>query len=343
MANTDTSHGWEQARRIADLVNPVPSSITTCVRFLKSDAEGGLDQCSKTSTFGLLRFLKSPSFKSPLYYAALTYRKKSVEQHSLLTDRDLINVFKPAELMILTPLIYLYRKIRRGCDSQEFTLLDGPLQRATDLGGIVGQVIPGIGFGPGVLAGAIRYLGLSMLLGIDKPNFMKYRRKLKLDGTAFDVNEEVSLWGTTHVQIASLLTQPIGLGQAYGDGIARGLLPALSIDQSLPPLALAFQAACIWTESLMHTSKVPQMMMKAEHYPSQADLQDMLERAETIYNEGSPYEWLHRGKDDIGREKTPALYSASETAKESGLESTGDSAAEDLIDQINPEDLEKLE
>jgi hypothetical protein len=332
-----SAESWEEARAVAALIKEVPNSFSTCIRFLRADFEQKQPDLSKGSKFYLLRLLKSQSVSAPLYFAALTYRPEIFQSHGSSIE-GILKTFKPEEIASLLSLVYLYRAIRKGCDPEEWKFIDEAVQLHTDLCGLIGDAIPSLGLANAVLVGGLRPLAQALFLGIDKPNFIKYRRAIKKAEVFSDMAEEMRLWRCTFGQVASILAQPIGLGIHVSEFLSRGFLPEGQSGE--PREAIGMRVTDQWLAALIKTGKEPQIAHRVEFFPHAKDVSILLERIAQIRQGGSVHQWLAKGKDSVSPETTPGLFLGSaKAAPEAALSET---APPDAV-EVSEEELKKLE
>lgn len=308
MTELGSTASWEEAKKIAALIGDVPPTFTTLVHFLRQDIAKNNGLLGPYSQYCLRRLLQAPGAKAPLYFAALTYVPQKVELYSRIESVTFTKFFTLEDLSLIVGLLYLYRRIRRGIDPNEWPALAKELMVRTDVGGLVGRAMPAIGIGAGLLVGASRHLGAAMFLGIDKAGFAKYRRRARAKGVALDVEDELATWGCTHVQIAAMLFQTMRLGVDIVDSLSRGL--TFKYSEYLDASVLRINLALLWIESMLATYAPPDIVHKGQFYPLAKELAYLSDSVKKIRKEGSPYHWFDRGHLDISAEKTPALYGA---------------------------------
>lgn len=306
MTPIETAESWSAAKETALTLGPPPSTFYTCVRFLRNDTEQNDGRISPVTKACLLRLLNSPSLQAPLYYAAITYRPNKLPSNTTLSLDTLIQVFRADEIANIISLLYVSRSLRRDCDAEEWKHWCSTVHPLADLGGFFGEMVPPVGMATGILAGCGRFLGSAMFLKVDKARYIKYRRNCKTKKLFYDLNEEMKLWGCTHVQISSVLLQSMGLGVEFPYALARALLPQTNKDE-LPSHIQAIKTASLWAESLSSTGKPPDIVHRAEFHPSESDLDRIVSIAQEIRDKGSKYEWLSKGKGDLGEGKTPSI------------------------------------
>ena len=337
-----TKESWEQAKQIVSVVGAMPGSLSSCIRLLRKDAEQSSNKLSPLSRYALRHLLRSPSVRACVYYYTLTSRVATVSDPRALSERDLLSLIPPGEMSVVLGLIYLFRKIRRGCDAEEFQAIAQRIYSHSGFGVWVGQAIEAIGPIFGLLSGSMRHLAGGLFLGIDKKNFIEYRRALKRSQRPFDMQEEMKLWGCTHAQVASLLSQSAGLGIGIGDALAWGFSAESANATSFQETnqAAAVRVAWSWIESLSTNGKPPDVVHSAQFYPLAQDLQQLLNQSQQAVRDGSPHAWLSRGRDDISRELTPGLF---EPAHAPLPEEMAHDVPKEVLQEITKEDLSEIE
>ena len=335
---------WEQARKYSSLVGNVSSLFSTAIRFLRKDAESPSKALSQTSKFCLQRLLNSDSFKAPVYYAALTFKPDAVKEATYLSPVGLASLFTPDELAHLIGSLYLYRRIQKGCDENEWSELSRNMHLHAELAGHVGVAMPNISLGWGMLLGSIRHLSCGLFLGVDQKKYVQYRRNQKIKKQTFDLTEEITTFGCSHLHIASLLVQSLGLGSAIPKAINTGLLTSTS-DDSVDADGYRMRIAWVWTEALKATGQPSNITHKGAYYPKKQELEVLLARAAQLKEEGSRWLFLKKGKEDISPEKTPCLFQAAGPgagAKPAAAEAV-EAVEKEVLDQFSTTSVESEE
>lgn len=299
---------WEEARKIAALVGQVPSSFTSAVHFLRKDCDSSTGMLSQGSRFSMGRLLKSPIFSAPLYFGAETFFENEAAQCDHIDINTFADMFGPDGLAVAVALLYLYRRVGKGCDEEEWKYLSQNIIIESELGAHLGRAIPNIGLPLGLLIGGMRHLATGMFLQVDQKNFVAYRRLRKDKPYNFDMQWELKTWGCNHAQIAAIILQTVGLGVNMTDALLGGLNPVELPFDLLDPGALRVKLISLWIPALRGTGVQPDMTHIGKYYPLKADLEKLINQTEAIRMGGSKYRWLDRGRDDVSPEKTPRLY-----------------------------------
>lgn len=298
-----SEESWQQAKQICAMIGLAPTSFSHAIRSLRKDAQSG-GKLSPVSRYYVAMLLRSRSVRVCLYHAALTFYPAILEEFPVIHPETFPEIFDAEELSALLGMVLLYKRVRKGCDTEKFEAFSGMIHALTDLGGFVGLAIPKVGVATGTFVGGIRHIAMAMFLGIDQDNFIKYRRKLKLEGRSYDLRREVELWGCNHIQIATLMLQLLGIGLAEAASLLKGLeiegLPERIVGE---PNEIGPQVALLWLESLYGTGEPPKITHLGGYYPMATELKTLITRTEELRDSGSKLRWLSKTKADM----TPEL------------------------------------
>lgn len=305
-SNSDRSspESWKIADNYARLIGDIPSSFSTTVRTLRQNHQDNIAKNTKglssSGRFMISRLVKSWGMKIPLYYMGMTLHSEALDAKPVLTDKDLLSVFSCDELSSVIGVVYLYKRAQKVLDGvEDWKFLAEELQKQMEIGAHVGLAITKVGAGDGLMLGAIRYIALSMILKHDPKGFKIYRRQLKAQGKAFDLDYEMTTWRCTHLQIASRLLQYLGYGIAAATGLSMGLDPVLSKGLELDEASYRWQVAGLWIESMRKTGKVPDITHKGAFYPLKNNLDRLLANSKKVNESVSAFNWIEKAKEDL--------------------------------------------
>ena len=299
---------WEVALNYSGLLGVVPSSFSSVIRSLLVDQNKNRATLCPSTRFMIERLAKSRSIKAAMYYGALTFQPLRVEDEPYISERALVNLYQPAELAIIVGISYLYKRARKLCDPGQFTMITNRFQECADLGAYVGYAIPNISPFVAIITGAMPMLGLAPFLFYDRRGFIDYTRHLKHTKATLDLEYELKRWSCTSIQIAAVMMQALGLGVSTATAFSTGLTGHSGQLINETPEAIKYQTAQVWIKSLEEGGGEPQIVHKAEFYPSKQALNTLLTRVSELREKGSPYCWLLRGSYDISPEQTPQLF-----------------------------------
>lgn len=303
----NTPKSWEVARAYADKIGEMPFAFTSSIRMLLVDAkESGVMTNANATQAALL--LNSPSLKAMFYFAAKTFSPDKVEETSYISKRKLAAFFTPFELASLLAMAFLFRRCRKRAKSDLFEESVFTIQRDVNLGAYVGQAIPHIGVGWGIMIGGIRHLAETAFLLHDADGFGKYVRHRNKAKVAFDIDFEVSRWGCTSLQVASVLLQSLGFGIEMSEGLIVGLDPRTPEEEIREDRFYRVKITRLWIDTLVETGDIPQITHRGNYYPLESNLAILLEKLQREPNPGSNQAWLTKSKSDITPDKVPSLY-----------------------------------
>lgn len=330
---------WEVAGKYAQQYGNMPSSFTSLIRSLRKDEQeqGGYTFASR---YQLKRLLRGDSFRSPMFFAAKTFRPELLKTNEVIGLDDIVNCFKPSEIDVILAVLYLYRRARKLCPSEEWNYLTEGFHLRLELGGFVGLAIPNtIGLATGLIAEAMGTLAAACFLMNDEKGFREYRRQLKINKQSADFSYQLSRWGCTQAQIGANLLIRLGFSSHLVDLWARGLSIILEpMERGEGHAAtIGIKVTHRWVDALLETGAEPDMAHNVKFYPEKADLNLLLERAHDLTSNSNTYNWLERTKNDISPTATPELFADanSETTQdghEEAHETASDLDGDTLID-----------
>ncbi|MBX7144968.1 MAG: hypothetical protein K1X79_10990 [Oligoflexia bacterium] len=297
---------WDAARYYAGAFGSVPNSFSTTIRSLISDHQANPNEYSNAGRFLAGRLVRSPSMQVRLQYAIATY-KPEVALAGEPSPAEYLKVLKPYDLAALFGTIYSYRKFRKRCDAQEFSILSKIIQEAADVGGLLGLAIPKIGFACGLLAGAFSIMSICPMMLQDIKAFKEYKRKTKPKGFRYNLQFELETFQTTHAHICSWIIPPLGYGVQLARPMTEGFLGELSGIAPVDAEAYKFYITMIWIESLLKTGNPPEIVHKGGYYPVKTDMDKLLAAVADIQGSGSKHSWLEKGKEDAGAQESEEI------------------------------------
>jgi hypothetical protein len=320
---------WAEARRITVLIDLAPGSIATCIRFLRKDIGNNKGVLSPVSRYCLRMLLKGANLRAALYYAALLLRPEKVSGNSKLTWDAYLEIFTLEELSYLIGVLFAFRRIKRGVSAEEFATHMKILHTFADIGALVGDAIPKIGMGRGLLLGSMRHLATAMFLGIDEKNFIKYRRALKLEDKFFDCESELAQWHCHHAHVGSYIIQLLGLGTDEATSFMQAASSETNPNAQFAPDIFRTRITFTWIEAFYNTGADPQIVHRGEYYPKAVDLQRITAAIATIRKDGSSL-WMTKNKGDL----PPEIMSRLELEEPAPAPPPGEEVPEDVAKQI---------
>ena len=302
-----TPESWEYARAFAGSLGSLPSSFTSVIRLLVSDFDKNPSTLSQYGSFFCTRLLKSPSVQAP-YFNAIRFLKPQLLQNpnQAFVAKDFLAAFGGYEHAVLLATIFLHRHCRSLCEP---TLLDDVthrLQRGLNLGWLIGNALPSLGPGAGLLLGGFRVLGFLPFIKHDSDGFTNYWSHLTSNALDLDPKYEFKQWQCNSLQVALMM------GQQLGFGIPRvvPLMKAITTNSVLitaEDAERAFRVIDIWMESVVKLHSAPVIPLPPKYYPNKAELDSLLKRsAEAL--EGGESDWLITTPADLSPETASQLF-----------------------------------
>jgi len=310
------AHSWTEAKNVVSVIGDVPRFFSSTIHYLKKDAREGHSKMSPLTETYVSQLLRSDSFKAAMYYAGTSYFPERIKDKPFRDPLNLARIYAPDELATIVSLLYLYRRIRKGCDPHLFSELSSEIVSDVDCGGILGRFLPKIGILTGLIVGGAPHLGRAMFLGVDKKNYLKYSEYLRKKKLTQLYSMEEQFWGCNQLQVSILLLQTLGFGHSIYKTLITGLscntLKEAEKDEELYRAKLAR----VWIDSLRDTTQPPQITHKGEFYPLAKDLHQMLELIGEATKRTDQQSWLNRGKKDLSPEQTPELFSPADVTEQ---------------------------
>ncbi|MCB0337805.1 MAG: hypothetical protein KDD62_15920, partial [Bdellovibrionales bacterium] len=222
---------------------------------------------------------------------------------------DLMKIFRPLELATIISSYIIGRKLKKRCDKKEWATISKRVAAHTEIGAFIGKYIDPIGPGVGMLAGAFRNLAWPAFAIDNLEEFQKYRRNLVTAKLLFNGKAETARWHCTCVDTGAAYLQKFGFGLSLSNGFLHGLQDRSSeLESDIAELDKAFYYAGMWLESMATEAKAPQQVADAAYKPNDEGLEELKSLAELINKDGSEFDWMSKGEDDISPKETPELF-----------------------------------
>lgn len=330
---TGEPDSWKIAKDQAQKLGKLPSSFTTIIRMLVNEHTSNKGVMSPSMKYQVARLLRTPSFKSMLYYASKALHPEKVETQKSLSIGDMIAPFAPFDIASIVACYALYRKLDKTISPTNLERIQKPMSTQSQIGAQVGLAIPKIGVGIGLICGTFRLLGLAMMMEANPKGYDQYLAELKKSGALYDFDLETKIFGCSSGQIASMLISILGCGADIGEGALLGLNPRSDI-KHLAKDSRNFQMkiTALWIDTVLKGQKNPLQTIPGEYYPLEAAWNVLSERAPGILG-GAPH-WLGKGKKDTSPELTPQLFQGAVTAGKQELEIPPELAEIFSLDEI---------
>ncbi len=345
-----TPESWEYARAFAGSLGSLPSSFTSVIRLLVTDFDKDPSSLSQYGSFFCTRLLRTPSVQAP-YFNAIRFLKPQLltNPSKAFTTKNFLGAFGGYEHAVFLATIFLHRHCRNLCNASLLQDVTHRLQRGLNLGWLIGNAIPSIGPGAGLLLGGFRVLGFLPFIKHDADGFSNYWSHLNSNGLDLDLNYEFQRWQCNSLQVALMM------GQQLGFGIPR-VVPLMKAITTTSPLLTAedaeraFRVIDVWMESIVKLHSAPAIPLPPKYYPNKSELDSLLKRSSDALD-GLESEWLTKVPADITPKTAPQLFvggrefrsAVNEGFPEEIANEVGDAAIDELSNKLLKEFLREDE
>ena len=318
------TEAWHRASEKVRAYLHFASSFTTTIRTLKINEEENLSQgldaysMNSASKFLVGRLLNAPSILAPFYFLSRTFKSDKMAGQDYYSRKNILSFYKLDEISAVLALTYVFHRLRRVCDPEEWGRYSRYIHEGTEIGCHIGQNFTDIGLANGLLYNGMRYLSQAIFLKTDIKLFKNYRRDVKIKKRMFDLKMEQDIFGFTHVDVGSILLQSLGFGVEAATSFRKALttLPTKELDKPTNSVRIVL----LWTEALHSGSKPPAIRGEDKFFTSDEVIDRIVSSTEKVIDSGSEHEWLAKGRTAISRKLTPELYPAKTEAQKSGKE-----------------------
>lgn len=294
---------WIKAKRLASLLGPVPSSVGNVVKSLWRDhlvcMDTGTVEVSSTSNSAVRLVDKSSVLKLPLYFAAESlHPERFAEVREDDGSRALIRILHPGLFAALLSLLYMHRRFKKICPSEQWSELSKEYILNMELGYLIGRGCPKIGEAFGVLMGGIRYASLAIFLKHDPAGYDGYRNRKM----TFNIPFEHERWSCDHGQIAGSLLRALGFGV---DQMHSGNAIRATTNTEFGAVSPDFSS---WTtvirlmEALKNKEKLSEVNLTDIGFTlSDEEISSIVDSTNTLFEKGSSFTWMlksYKSDDD---------------------------------------------
>jgi hypothetical protein len=310
---TDNDDPWHRASTIVRPMGSIAGNFAAAVRSLLLYHEQGTSTLSAGVQTHMLRLLRNSTVKASYYFGSLAYRPSKIQNLSSIKPRDFLNLYQPFEHAVLLSYCYLFRALAKKSNKEEWEYVQSPLYESLEIGACIGNSIPQVGFGIGLLARGFRYLAFAPFLMNDHKGFVQYRRHLRSKDLPFDEKRELEIWGCTNIHVAALLMEYMG----FNHSVAHQFVAAAEKNTSINPDAkygVSFRAAEALIDSFTESGEIPErlpswtgsslVLTKDQRSQLVSDLNRALGSSHRI-------EWLNKNSSSLSPSTTPQLFDVS--------------------------------
>jgi hypothetical protein len=328
-----TAESWDYARAFAGTMGQLPSTFTSVIRLLINDFDKNPGKLTEYGRFFAGRLLKSPTVQAPYFHAIRYMKPRLVNPGEPFALKDFINAFNGYEHACMLASIFLYRHSRRVCDRPLLDKIVPRIQRGLNFGWFIGNALPSIGGGAGLLAGGFRAFGFLPFIKHDLDGFKKYHAHLSSHRLASDVDYEFQRWQCNSLQVALMMFQQLGFGTARLVPLMRAVTttsPLLNRDEA----EQRFRVIDVWMESLSVHKSAPSIPLPPKYYPGPRKLNELIQIADSSLHTDEAA-WLTRSKEDVTEESTPELFLGQQRVQEQTPSEMHEALPEETINELS--------
>lgn len=302
---------WERAAQYLVQFGALSSNVAATIRTLRvanaaTAARGVFDS---TSHFELVRFLRAPAFKVPIYFLAKTRFDDELNQKEYIGAPDLMGLFTAHELASIIGLVFMYRRLQsriRGRDAEEWARAAKVIEEQIAIGMLLGETIKQIGIANAMLISGMRAIAATIFALKNQKLFKEYRRDLKIKDRIFDTADECKRWDCSSIDLAARLLVTAGYGRPFAEAYHIGMSSEPS--GKLTDAAIQARIIGLWSEAL-HLGASPPTIQGEEKFQAPPDELDRLyERCTDIRQAGIQHPWLAQSKKEVSKESHPQLF-----------------------------------
>lgn len=299
---------WAVASKLVSRAKRPPSNFIVTIRTLLSKPEVRAGELDSKARFEVGRLLRSSSILACYYYASKSYRSEIFSNNPKIGSKVFENSFSGIDHAALLTLIVYNRSFAKKSNKEEWAYIEAPLFEALDVGALVARTIKEIELGAALLCRGMRYLAFAPFLWESEDSFREYRRYLKKEDLAFDLDYEQKVWGCTNVHISAILLSLAGFSRSSSMALYLADVVPTGKDADNYLRRQFFLAERI-LQSITEGSDIPESPLP-QITISETDRQNLSSQARALIDNPSPIEWLNKGKSNINPESTPELFNA---------------------------------
>ncbi|MCB0339859.1 MAG: hypothetical protein KDD53_09655 [Bdellovibrionales bacterium] len=282
--NSDRS--WQISMKYASLLAPFPPQLGIAFKKLRANGlenvASGTDSISSGSISAVRLIDKTPTLKTPLYFAASSLYPDRFSQAEDDTSKALLRVLGPGLFSSLLAVTFLYRRVTKFYDGGSLTDYRSEFRKVSEIGFLYGSTVSDLGPGEGLLISSVLQLALGTFMMRNDDAYQRYRNLNKL---RLDIEFEHSKWGCDHTQVATHVLKMLGVGRRINEMRAALLGKPSESDPSFTP----------WANLVDFINR----LRTGESGDSAQKFADSINRivdtSKTILRDGSSFTWMERG------------------------------------------------
>ena len=302
--------GWMAANELLRPFGAVAANFSEAIRLLVHHYECGSNCLPLSAENHIVRLLKNNTIKATYYYLTKVHRPHILEPGRLIDERSLYAAYTPFEHAAILSYCYLARTMSRKTEREDWGYIETPLYEALITGGIMGEEVPDVGLGFGLLSRGLRYLAFAAFLRENRRGFKEYRLHLKAKDLAFDIAFEERYWQTNNIQLAAILLERMGFKHEMG----MDFVAAFERNKDHQPSELygvRFSMAEALIDSYMETGEILERVPGWVGKEKQISVETrgaILSKLNKVMGDKNRIDWLSKGSASISPELSPELF-----------------------------------
>ncbi|NDC37096.1 MAG: hypothetical protein EBZ48_03480 [Proteobacteria bacterium] len=292
---------WNNARRLAHLLFPIPPSISQAIQLLWNDhllaRETGVPKVRMVTLNALRLVERSGKLRAPIYFAATSlYPEKLASTTEDDVGKALVDILGPGLFASLLALVYLHRRLNKICVNEQWDTLSKEFVLNMELGFIVGSSLNKVSPADGTLVGGIRFAALAAFLLATPEQFLRYRNLKKRQ---FDIPHEHSLWGCDHSQIAAFVLKEFGFSNDLMR-ISHALRKEADSVHALTPELQPWRSTLRCIDTIKSNGELTECSKDLS--PTEAELSTLSERTSALFTGTSSFAWMFKKSSAVDEE-----------------------------------------
>lgn len=294
------------SKRYASIIGVMPSSFSLAVKDLMLDEQEGLEVLSERSEFQVGRVLRGATALAVLYWASKTFCDEKMPKGWIYSSLQISRFYRPSTLAAILAYTYLFKRMKRVVNPEEWQFINDPLQKNIELVGLLGWHIPEVGPTVALLGGGMINVAFSCFSAHDRKGFADYRRLLKMKKQFINPAMEISHWGCSSIQVATQIL----LQSGFGVELTHKFIEGFREPEPLPGGERAkgpFVAVRRWLEEIAGATSTDSAHSQNGRIGDTQDAAALMEKMKMINKQGSLFNWIDKGAQHISPELTPDL------------------------------------
>ncbi len=279
---------------------PIPRVLSRTVRAIRN-AEALFSHGGAVDLHEVLAGVTELVFRAPTNEAVLVAAVE--EMHPMHLDdypempaAQLTRFLGPAETMAVLSLSFLTRRLSQVCDPEPWGILTGRMRQQIAIGRILGDRMPRVGGGRGMLLAGLPFVAVGSLLATCPKEFSQYQAAFRSSKRLWDTAREQELFGVSHLEVAAALAREVGLGATFSTTFLPRRSAELGSESESERFRLIQMCELL---QIFGDPRYPECACIAERFEP-AVIEGLAENIEEVLKNPRVSEWLFAsGRDEV--------------------------------------------